>query len=270
MDRSSKLMSHRGWRNWVELTLALSKREIEGRYRGSLLGIAWTVATPLLMLGVFTFVFGAVLQTRWPHGGNSTQEFALILFSGLSLFSFTSEVLSRAPNVILTNVNYIKKVVFPLEVLPIAMVASALFHAAMSILILVAGVFALRGFLPAAAAWLPLMLIPFVLLNLGLAWFLAALGVYVRDTAQIMGTLVTALMFLSPIFYPAASLPRWLWPILLLNPVAFPIEQIRNALVWGAEPDLAGWVMYATCAVMIAFAGWTWFSKTRKGFADVV
>ncbi|CAL8975222.1 Teichoic acid translocation permease protein TagG [Rhodoplanes serenus] len=259
----------------LRLAVQLAQREISARYRGSVLGIGWSLLTPLLMLAVFTFVFGTVFKTRWtPPGGSeashSTADFAVILFAGLSVFQLFADVVTRAPSLVLSNVNYVKKVVFPLAVLPLAALGSALFDTAVRLVVLLVFVVLARGSLPATALLLPLVLAPYILLVLGLTWFLAGLGVYVRDVGQFLGPLVTALMFLSPIFFPSSALPDWLQPYLVLNPIALPVEGTRAVLIWGTAPDWTGLALYSAIAAAIAILGLVWFQKTRKGFADVV
>jgi len=261
------------------LIISLIRREIAGRYRGSLLGILWSMLTPLFMLAVYTFVFGIVLRTRWAGEGAravagaaepSTAEFAVILFAGLIVFQLFAEVINRAPTLILSNANYVTKVVFPLEILPVVALGSALFHTGVSLLVLLVFRLAVFGVIPATALLLPVVLAPFCLVILGLTWFIAALGVYYRDINQVLGTLVTALLFLSPIFFPLSALPEWLRPWVALNPISFPVEATRAVLIFGTLPDLAGLAAYTAIGLVIATLGYAWFQKTRKGFADVL
>jgi lipopolysaccharide transport system permease protein len=260
------------------LTINLIQREIAGRYRGSVLGIIWSLLTPLFMLAVYTFVFGTVFGARWAdesaasgrHGEHSTAEFAIILFAGLIVFQLFAEVINRAPTLILSNANYVKKVVFPLEILPVVALGSALFHAGVSLLVLLAFRLAVLGDVPLTALLLPIVLVPFCLMVLGLSWFIAALGVYYRDINQFLGTLVTALMFLSPIFFPVSALPEWIRAWVALNPITFPVEEARAVLIFGRMPDIPGLVIYMAAGLAIAVLGYMWFEKTRKGFADVL
>lgn len=256
------------------LTLQLARREIAARYRGSALGIVWSLLTPLFMLAVYTFVFGTVFNARWPaatgQGERSTAEFAAILFAGLTVFQLFADVINRAPGLILENVNYVKKVVFPLATLPMAALATTLFDTAVRLAVLLFFVAIVRGGIPATALLLPVVLAPYMLLVLGLAWFLSALGVYVRDVAQVVAPLVTAMMFLSPIFFPSTALPEWLQPVLALNPVALPVEASRAVLIWGTAPDWSGLAVYSFVSGAVATLGLVWFQKTRKGFADVL
>ena len=247
-------------------------REVIGRYRGSLLGVFWSLVTPLLMLAVYTFVFGTVFKARWVGAGTETSpwEFAIILFAGLLVFQVFAEVVSRAPTLILANVNYVKKVVFPLEILPPVALGSALCHAGVSLIVLFGFMLTVNGSIPLTALWLPAVLGPYCLLVLGLTWFLASLGVYYRDVNQLLGTLMTALMFLSPIFFPLSALPEWLRPWIALNPIAFPVEATRAALIFGEMPDGATLAVYAFISLVISMLGYAWFQKTRRGFADVL
>jgi lipopolysaccharide transport system permease protein len=246
------------------------ERDVAGRYRGSVLGILWSLITPLFMLAVYTFVFGTVFNMRWTEQGTTTPEFAILLFAGLTVFSLFSEVVVRAPTLVLSNANYVKKIVFPLVTLPIVALGSALFHTAVSLVVLFLAIIIVMDGIPLTAVLLPLVLAPLMLFTLGLAWFLASLGVYFRDVTQMLGPIVMALMFLSPIFYPAAALPEWMRAYLFLNPLTLPIEQARDVLIWGRVPDLGALALYGVFAAAVAALGFLWFEKTRKGFADVL
>ncbi len=258
--------------NRLPLTLSLTTREVAGRYRGSALGLAWSLLTPMFMLAIYTFTFGTIFHSRWAGTAEnaSTGEFAVILFSGLIVFQLFSEVVTRAPMLIVGNSNYVKKFVFPLEILPVVALGSALFHAGVSLAVLLVFMLFIHGGIPLTALLLPVVLAPFLLLILGLSWFLASLGTFYRDIGQFLGTLMTAIMFLSPIFFPLSALPPWLQPWLVLNPVAFPVEQARAVLIFGQLPNFAGLTVYMVIAAIIAWLGYLWFQKTRKGFADVL
>ena len=256
----------------LSLIRSLIARDITSRYRGSVLGVLWSLVTPLCMLAIYSFVFGSILGTRW-NGGNDQAGmagFAIILFVGLIIFHLFSEVVTRAPTLVLSNVNYVKKVVFPLEILPVVAVGSALFHLSVSLVALFAFMLCIMGHIPPTAMLLPIVLAPFLLVILGLGWLFASLGVYLRDIAQILGTAVTALMFLSPTFFPSSALPEWIRPWLMLNPLTLPIEQAREVLIWGNLPDFAALALYGIVGLVIAVTGFFWFQATRKGFADVL
>lgn len=264
---SAASLSHK-----LRLIGVLSRREIEGRYRGSVLGIVWSMITPLLMLGIYTFVFGTVFTSRWPpqDNGDVPGSFSVILFAGLILFQIFSEVVNRAPTLILSNLSYVKRVVFPLEILVPVSVATALFHAAVSLLILLPFIFITFGSISPTALLLPLCVAPLLLYTLGLGWFLASLGTYWRDIGQITATVTTALLFLAPIFFPLSALPEWIQPVLILNPVSLPIEQTRAVLLFGHLPDFVGLGIYTAIGALVCAGGYMWFQATRKGFADVL
>ncbi|SFC48478.1 ABC transporter permease [Collimonas sp. OK412] len=262
---ASSLWQHRN------LIRDLARRDAIGRYKGSFLGIIWSLITPLFMLAIYTFVFSHIFKARWgATGSDSKTEFAIILFAGLIVFNLFSECISRAPGIILGNVNFVKKVVFPLEILPCVNLLSALFHASISIAVLLVFEFLIKGAVPVSIWMIPIVLMPLFLLILGASWWLAATGVFLRDIGQTVGILMTGLMFVSPIFFPSSALPEN-WKILAqLNPLALPIEQARQVMVWGTAIDWTQWALYTGVASVIAWAGFAWFQKTRKGFADVL
>lgn len=234
------------------------------------MGLLWSFFNPVFMLGVFTFVFSEVFKARWNTGGDSKAEFALVLFVGLIFFNLFSECINRAPGLILSNTNYVKKVVFPLEVLPFVALLSALFHAAVSLGVWLLAYVVLFGAPHVTVLYLPLVMLPFLLLVMGVSWALAALGVYLRDVGQMIGIATTALMFLSPIFYPASALPEAYRTLLYLNPLTPVIEQGRAVLYFGQSPDFSLLAQCFAASVVIAWLGFAWFQKTRKGFADVL
>ncbi len=258
------------WRH-RQLVGQMAKREVVGRYRGSVMGLAWSFLNPLLMLAVYTFVFSVAFKVRWGGTGEEDRvQFALVLFTGLIVHGLFAEVLNRAPGLILANVNFVKKVVFPLEVLPLVSMAAALFHCLANLLVLLAALGLASGHLHWTTAFVPLILLPLVVLTLGLAWLLASLGVFLRDVGQTIGFVTTVMLFLAPVFYPVAVIPEAFRPWLMANPLTFIIEQLRAAMIWGHPPDWAGLGLYAVVAVAVAWAGFAWFQKTRKGFADVL
>ncbi len=257
------------WRN-RHLVHALVKREVLGRYRGSFMGILWSFFNPLLMLAVYTFVFSYVFKARWNTGGDSKTEFALILFAGLIVFNIFSECVNRAPGLMLANANFVKKVVFPLEVLPWVALGATLFHALVSVAVWLVAYVVFFGPPHPTVLLLPLVALPLMLFTMGISWGLASLGVYLRDIAQFIGILTTVMMFLSPIFYPATALPPQYRHLMLLNPLTPAIEQARAVLFWGRTPDWTIFFPYLAGSLLIAGLGFAWFQKTRKGFADVI
>lgn len=257
------------WRN-RNLIQAMVKREVLGRYRGSVLGVLWSFFNPVFMLIVYTFVFSVVFRARWNSGSDSKTEFALVLFAGLIVFNLFAEAINRAPALILSNVNYVKKVVFPLEVLPWISLGSALFHFLISLSVWLIGYLLLFGAPPLTVVYLPLILVPLVLLTMGLSWLLASLGVFLRDVTQLIGIVTSVLMFLSPIFYPVSALPEQYQSWIFMNPLTVVIEQVRAVLFWGKTPEFGALALYFVISSTIAWLGFAWFQKTRKGFADVL
>jgi lipopolysaccharide transport system permease protein len=249
----------------------MAKREVVGRYRGSILGLLWSFFQPLFMLAIYTFVFSMVFKAKWgaTHSDSKT-EFALILFAGLIVFNLFADVVNRSPDIIVANVNFVKKVVFPLELLPVIASCSALFHAFVSTGVLLTFNGIINHTFSFTVFILPIIFIPLTILILAFAWFLSSLGVYLRDVGQTVTLLTTALLFLSPIFFPPTALPEQIRPYLHLNPLTFIIEQSRKVLIWGQMPDWQGLCLYTLFATALAWLGYLWFQKTRKGFADVL
>ncbi len=249
----------------------MTKREVVGRYRGSVLGLLWSFFHPVLMLAVYTFVFSIVFRAKWGVAADENRaNFAIVLFAGLIIFNLFAEVVNRSPGIILEHANLVKKVVFPLEILPLVAAGSALFHALVSLAVLLLFEVAVQHSVPATALYLPIVLVPFLFLTLGISWFLASLGVYLRDVGQTVGIVTTALMFVSPIFFPLSALPEGLRPYLQLNPLALIIGQARGVLIWGTAPAWAPLSGYALFGAMTGFFGLMVFRKLRKGFADVL
>lgn len=257
------------WRH-RDLVTALTRREIAGRYRGSMMGMLWSFINPVCMLAVYTFVFSVVFKARWSAGTESRTEFALVLFAGMLVFGLFSECINRAPGLILAHVSYVKKVVFPLEILPFVSLCTALFHLLVGVFVWLIFHLALFGTLHPTLLLFPLVLLPLVLFTMGLSWMLAALGVYLRDVGQVIGLFTTALLFLSPVFYPVSALPAEYRTLLHLNPLTPVIEQTHQVLFWGRLPDFGNWALALLAGSLIAWLGFAWFQKTRKGFADVL
>lgn len=252
------------------LTWEMAKREILGRYRGASLGLIWALLGPLLMVVVYTIAFGGVLKARWPTVGDSPSNFTLILFVGLIVHALFAETLTRGPTLVTGNPNYVKRIIFPLELLPWPMLLSALFHLAMNFAVFAGFHLILVGPLPWTVVLTPLVLVPAAVLLLGLALFLSALGVYFRDITQVMGPLATAMLFLSSAIIPVDSLPDQYRTVFELNPLTFIIDQVRNVALWGVLPDWVGLGRYLAASLGFAFAGSLWFQSTRRGFADVL
>jgi lipopolysaccharide transport system permease protein len=258
---------------WVyrELILQFTRREIEGRYRGSFLGILWSLANPLFMLAIYTFVFGVVLKARWPQAQtDSLGEFAVIVFAGLTAFTFFSDCVSRAANLIINVPNYVKKVVFPLEILPFSAMGTAFFNLLVSLIVLLVAELIVFGSVPWTIILLPVVLLPAIFLCLGLMWFFASVGVYIRDIGQVIGLALQALFFFTPIFYALEAIPEPFKTVILYNPMAPVVENFRRVLIWGTLPSWpgTGYWMFGTAIVMVL--GFAWFQQTKKGFADVI
>lgn len=254
-----------------ELISQMTRREVVGRYRGSVMGLAWSFFNPILMLVVYTFVFSVVFKAKWGTGSEESQSgFAIVLFIGMIVYGLFAEMANRAPSLILSNVNYVKKVIFPLEILPVVGLGATLFHSLISLGVLLVAILLANGSMPWTAIYFPLIILPLMAATLGVAWFLASLGVFVRDVGQTVGIFTTVLMFISPVFYPVSALPEKFQFWLLINPLTFVIEQSRAVLIFGKQPDWAGMGIYAGASLMVAWTGYWWFQKTRKGFADVL
>ncbi|QJQ96046.1 MULTISPECIES: ABC transporter permease [Halomonadaceae] len=254
-----------------QLVMQMTKREVTGRYRGSALGMFWSFLNPVMMLLVYTFVFSVVFNARWGVSEDETStQFAVVLFAGLIVHGLFAEVLNRAPGLILGNINYVKKVIFPLEILPAIALGSAIFHTLISLLVLLAAHLIFAGVPPWTIVLTPFVFIPLAILALGLAWILAALGVFLRDIGQFIGIITTILLFLSPIFFPMERLPEPYQPLIMMNPLTFIIEQAREVLIWGNIPNWSGLGKYTFVATVVAWLGYAWFQMTRKGFADVL
>ena len=259
------------WRN-RQLIAQMTKREVVGRYKGSAMGLAWSFFNPVFMLVVYTFVFSEIFKSRWGGvgGDDSKTQFAVVLFVGMIVLSLFSEVVNRAPGLILSNVNYVKKVVFPIEILPIIAMGAALFHSLVSMSVLLIAFIIFNGYLNWTIIFTPLVLLPLVILTLGLSWILASLGVFLRDVSQTVAIITTVLMFLAPVFYPITAVPEKFRPFIMANPVTFIIEQSREVLIWGHLPNWIGLIVYTLVATLVAWLGYALFQKTRKGFADVL
>lgn len=254
-----------------ELIRQLTYQEVVGRYRGSVLGVAWSLVTPVIMLLIYTFVFSVVFGARWQgieHAGRAA--FAVVLFAGMAVFNLFSDVMVRAPGLVLANANYVKRVVFPLEILVVVGMGNALFHFCVNMLAWLLAALLVLGHLPTTALLLPVVVGPLVLGTLGAAWVLASLGVFLRDLAQTIGLLVTALLFLTPIFYPVQAIPKEYRALVLLNPLAWVVEQARAVLIDGRVPSTASLIVAWVVGIAVLWLGFAWFQKTRHGFADVV
>ena len=257
------------WRH-RRLLQEMTRREIARRYRGSALGALWLVLAPLLMLAVYAFVFGVVFQVRWGGVGDSKAMFAAVLFCGVSVFAVFADVLNRSPMLIIENTNYVKKVVFPLEILSFVAVLAASLHFLFSLVVLLFFTTVSMGWPPASVLALPLVLVPFLLVLVGLSWIVAAFGVFLRDVAQVTGFITTALMFLSPVFYPITAVPEAYRTLLWLNPMSHVVEMLRAVVLFGQWPSVSEVALWWGVAMAVLWAGHAVFRRLRSGFADVL
>jgi lipopolysaccharide transport system permease protein len=257
---------------WARRSLVhqITRREVEGRYRGSLLGVAWSFVNPLVLLTAYTFVFGAVFRARWAESGGSMADYALVLFAGLIVINVFAECAVRASTLVVAVPNYVKKVVFPLEILPVSILGSALFHGLVGLVALLLAEVVLVQRIPATVAFLPLVLLPLVFLCLAVLWLLASLGVFLRDIGHMVALVVQVIPFFTPIFYPMSAVSPRIRVLLRLNPLTTIVEEFRAVAVWGREPD---WIPLLSCTALCAAAmmvAYAWFMETKRGFADVI
>lgn len=254
-----------------ELLWRLSQREIQGRYRGSVLGLGWSFVQPLAMLAVYTLVFSQVFKARWGSGENTGPlAFAVNLFAGLIVFNLFVECVNHAPGLILANPNYVKKVVFPLDILAPVTLVTAGFHAITSLVVLIIFEVAAYGGIPITILWLPLVWTPLLLGTLAITWLLSAIGVFLRDIGQVVGVLTSMLMFLSPIFFPLSALPpRWM-PVLQINPLAHVIEQTRTVTIIGKAPSASYLVLGISLGLIACELSYRAFHRAKPAFADVI
>ncbi len=247
-------------------------RDLALRYRGSVLGLAWTILTPLALLAIFTYVFAVVFKARWPGLADDAgkAEFALAIFCGIVCFALFSEPVGRAPGLIVSSVSYVKRIVFPLEILPVVAVCSALVIFIVNLCVLLAATLVVRGEIPLSAVVLPIVVVPIVVLALGVSWFLASLGCYLRDVGHAVTLILQMLFFLTPIFYPLAAVPEPYRTIVGLNPITTAVESARGALLMDRWPDWPALGMALLMSLVVAQLGYAWFVSTKRGFADVL
>lgn len=256
-------------RHW-SLTRELAKRDILGRYRGASFGLFWSLISPFLMLMVYTFAFGTVMRGRWPEIEAGHTSFAIILFAGLIVHGFFAECFNKSAGLIVSNPNFVKRVIFPLEILPWPMVFSAMFHLFMNLLVFILMRLILDGEVSSATFMFPLVMLPLLVLMLGVSWFMAAICVYFRDLSQITGVLSMAMLFLSSAMMPVDSVPQQYRWVFEANPLSFIIDQARNVLLWNSAPDWTGLGWYLLASIAVMYAGYAVFSFVRRGFSDVL
>lgn len=254
-----------------DLTWQLIRRIVEQRYRGSLLGLVWSFVQPLLMLSVYTFVFSVVFKAKWGTGlENGRGAFAVIMFCGMTMYGLFSDSVSSCCNCIVSNPNYVKKVIFPIELLPFSQVAGTFVLGLPWFVLLFAGAYLILGFVGWTMLLLPVLLLPLFLFSLGIAYFVASLSVYVRDTQYLTGVVLQVLFFATPIFYPVSAVPENLRWILEWNPLTVFIEQTRRAFLYGQMPDWGFLCQAAFLSAVVLQFGYFFFIRTKRGFADVL
>jgi lipopolysaccharide transport system permease protein len=253
----------------AELIFSFTKRELLGRYKGSALGIAWAILTPIVMIAIFTFIFAGIFGARFGVN-DSPWDYALYLFCGLLPWTMFQESVQQSASTIVVHSNLVKRVVFPLETLPAAQVFAALANQMFATIALLIATIVVRQRLELSAIWLPALLIPQIVFALGAAWLIASLGVYLRDIAQGITLLLMAWMYLTPIIYPESIVPDRLRTFIDLNPFTPLVRSYRRIFLEGTAPDWRGLAYFAAVAVILFIFGYWWFARTRKGFADVV
>ncbi len=253
-----------------QIVYSLTRRQIVVRYRGSLLGIVWSFLSPALTLAIYTLVFGVVLRARWTTEESGTTEYALLLYLGLCVYWLVSDCVAEAPSLILNRPNYVKKVVFPLEILPWVSLADGLFHTGIRLIVFLAAFSILQGPPPVTIVLVPVVFLPVCLWTLGLCWILAALGVFIRDLREAISLVLVAMLFLSPVFYRTDQLPEFARLAILLNPITIPVMQIRDLAYFGVVPDPALLASVFVASGIFARAGYSIFARSRGAFADVV
>ena len=251
-----------------QMLVRLVPRDLNARYLGSTFGLLWSFASSLLILLAYWFFLGVVLKARW--GSAPTVQYPVILFSGLIIHQFFAEVAGRAPSLIIANSSYVRKVVFPVQVLPWVTVATAGFHLAVNLVILLLGQVLILHSVPPTWFWLPLVLVPLFPMAAGFSWFLSSLGVYLRDTAHVVPLALMVMMFLSPIFYSLDMVPARYVPWILANPLTVVMVQARRVAIDGEAPDLVQLGIYTLASLLVMASGYAWFARTKKGFADVL
>jgi lipopolysaccharide transport system permease protein len=253
-----------------DLILRLATREFTQRFRGSMLGVVWAVLMPLFTAAVYTFVFSTVFKARWPGAAEGPFDFALIFLTGLTVHTIFAESVARAPMLVVGNASYVKKVVFPLEILPVVAVLTALVNACIGIAIVLIGNLLLNGKIYLTILTLPLVIAPYLIFVISLVLFFAAAGVYLRDLTQVVSLLITVTMFLTPIFFPIEAVPEAFRRVIWLNPLTFVVQQARDVTIFGRWPDFVGLSIYTAAAfASLACAFWV-FQRLRNGFADVL
>jgi lipopolysaccharide transport system permease protein len=252
-----------------DLIISLTRRELSARYRGSVLGIIWAIVTPVVLIAIYTFIFAGIFGARFGERG-SAWDFALYLFCGLLPWTAFQEAVQHSSQTILGHANLVKRVVFPLEILPVAQTLTALANQMFGTLALVVAALIIRGEMHATLLWLPVLVLPQLVLTLGLAWLVASLGVFLRDIVQGIALLLTTWLYLTPIIYPEAVVPERFRPLINANPFTHLVRSYRRIMLEGVAPDWRGLIYFSAFAFVCFIFGYWWFARTRKNFADVI
>ena len=255
-----------------DLLMQILKRNIASRYRGSVLGLVWSFAHPLMMLAVYTFVFGIVFKSRWGGAGfgDNNAAFPMIMFCGMAVFNVFAESVNSSAGLIVGNPSYVKKVIFPLEILPIGNVLTSLVFGLAWFVLLLIGTVLLLHQISWTMLLFPFTLLPLLLISCGVSLFIASLGVYLRYIQQLISILTQMLFFMTPIFYPISIVPEKLRWILEFNPLSPIVEETRKVLLYGQLPDPGVCLTSYVLSFVVFQLGLAWFMKTKKGFADVL
>ncbi|MCP5043881.1 MAG: ABC transporter permease [bacterium] len=248
----------------------LAWRRLQTRYRGSVMGAVWLFLQPILLLGIYTLVFSLLFEARWGQTLAGRGEFGLFLFSGVLLYSIFSECVNEAPGLMLKHEPYIVQIRFPIEILPWVSLASSLYLFFFGSAVLLVFHLLVLGVPPASWLILPVVLVPIALFTLGVTWFVSSVGVYFRDLSQLTVMFTTALLFLSPVFYPASRIPESLRTMYDLNPFAVLLEASKHLLFFGDAPNWGGLALVGLVSFVVAVLGHAWFMHSKRGFADVV
>ena len=257
---------------WInrELIIQLARKDVIGRYKGSLLGLAWSYVSPLFMLGIYTLFFSEIFHARWGGMSGGKGQYATALFAGLIMYTFFSECVTRGSQLITSNANYVTKVIFPLEILPWVSSLTALYHALASLVVLAIFSLIFNGHIPLTFLLFPVVLFPLLLISTAAGWLLASLGVYARDVGQLTGLVVIALLYTSPVFFPLEQMKPLIQTVMRFNPLTTLIVQARNVLLWGQLPDWSSLGFYTIGALVACWLTYIWFQRTRAGFIDVL
>jgi lipopolysaccharide transport system permease protein len=252
-----------------DLILSLARRELVARYKGSVLGVVWALLTPVVMIAIFTFIFAEIFGARF-GASNSPWDYALYLFCGLLPWTMFQETVQQSATVIVTHANLVKRVVFPLETLPVALTLTSLSNQLFGTIALLIALIVIRRELHASLLWLPVLLIPQVILTLGASWLIASLGVFLRDTTQGIALLLMAWMFLTPIIYPESAVPARYRPFIEANPFTALVRSYRRILLEGTAPHWPSLAYFLVWALVLFAFGYWWFARSRRNFADVI